>query len=207
MAHNKLYSLLIILSITVNSCVEKDNSPLPIIGNREVVDGDTIYHTIPPFEFMSQDSTLITNASLSEGLYISDFFFMSCPSICPKVKKQMLRIYDKYEGNPKLKFVSHTLDPKRDTPPRLKLYAENLGVDTNQWMFLTGDQDDIMDMADEYFVAAMEDASAPGGFDHSRKILLVDTKGHIRAFADGTDPESVDDFFGDIEKLFSEYEI
>ena len=106
-----------------------------------------------------------------------------------------------------LKFVSHTLDPKRDTPPRLKQYAENLGVDTNQWMFLTGSQDDIMDMADEYFVAAMEDASAPGGFDHSGKILLVDTKGHIRAFADGTDPESIDDFFNDIERLFSEYGI
>ena len=102
----------------------------------------------------------------------------------------MLRIYDKYEQQDLIKLVSHTIDPKRDTPDRLKQYAENLNVNTNKWLFLTGDQDEILDIADDYFVAAMENEDAPGGFDHSGKILLVDTKGHIRAFADGTDPKS-----------------
>lgn len=130
---------------------------------------------------------------------------MSCPSICPKVKKQMLRIYDRYENQDIVKLVSHTIDPKRDTPDRLKQYANNLNVDSNKWLFLTGDQDEILDIADAYFVTAMEDDNAPGGFDHSGKILLVDTKGHIRAFADGTDPKSVDDFFDDIDRLLYEY--
>lgn len=196
---------LLILTISFSACKQEGNTPLPILGFSEVVDGDTIYHKIPEFDFITQDSAAINNETLSESLYIADFFFMSCPSICPKVKQQMLRIYKRYEKEEIIKLVSHTLDPKRDTPERLKMYANNLGVETDKWMFLTGDKDDIYDIAADYFVSAYEDEEAPGGLDHSGKILLVDTKGHIRAFAEGTDPEDVTDFFSDIDKLLAEY--
>ncbi len=195
-----------IISILAISACQQSNTTLPIYGRTQVIDGDTIQHRIPPFVFVNQDGDSINNASFSSHLYVSDFFFISCPSICPKVKKQMLRIYDKFEGNPKLKLVSHTIDPKRDTEENLKLYAKNLGVNTEQWMFLTGDKEELLDMADDYFIVAYEDDEAPGGFDHSGKILLVDTEGHIRAFAEGTDPEDVDDFLTDIETLLEEYD-
>jgi len=196
---------LLILIVSFSACKEDKTTPLPILGFTDIVDGDTIYHKIPEFDFITQDSVPVSNESLSESLYIADFFFMSCPSICPKVKQQMLRIYKRYENDDIIKLVSHTLDPKRDTPERLKMYASNLGVKTDKWMFLTGNKNEIYDIAGDYFVSAYEDEDAPGGLDHSGKILLVDTKGHIRAFAEGTDPDDVTEFFSDIDKLLAEY--
>jgi len=189
------------------SCNNDGNKKLPIIGfQEEMPNGDINYHKIPPFKFVNQSGDTITNSDFEEKIYVADFFFTSCPSICPKVMKQMMRISDDQANNPKLKLVSHTIDPKRDTPQALLTYANNLDIDLNRWHFLTGDKDDLLDIAEEYYVAAYEDAEAPGGFDHSGKILLVDTKGHIRAFCDGTDPEDVDDFMKDIDVLMKEYD-
>ena len=198
---------LFLLTFLLQSCKNSgDNQPLPKIGNVQVVDGDTIYHTIRPFKLLSQDSTSIENSFFSESIYVSDFFFMHCPTICPRVKKQMLRLYDRYEDNPRVKLVSHTLDPKRDTPSKLKQYAENLEVDHSKWLFLTGDKEHIYDIKDDYFIAAMEDSSAPGGITHSGQIILVDKEGHVRSFAEGTDPKKVDKMFDDIDKLLKEYD-
>lgn len=203
----KTTGIIVAIIFLIIACDSKTNEQaLPIIGRVEIVDGDTIHHTIPDFEFVNQDSQLVQNEDLREYIYISDFFFTSCPSICPIVKKQMLRIYDKYESNSMIKLVSHTIDPKRDTAEKLKRYASDLGVDTEKWIFLTGDKEALLDIADEYFVAAYEDPEAPGGFDHSGKIILVDTKRHVRSFAEGTDPEDVDRFLKDIDKLLKEYD-
>ena len=203
----RIIGIIAVIGFFVVACESKSSDkPLPIIGRLEIVDGDTIHHTIPDFEFINQDSQLVTNQELTEYIYISDFFFTSCPSICPIVKKQMLRIYDKYKSNSMVKLVSHTIDPKRDTADKLKRYAADLGVDTDKWVFLTGDKESLLDIADEYFVAAYEDPDAPGGFDHSGKIILVDTKRHVRSFAEGTDPEDVDRFLKDIDKLLREYD-
>ncbi len=202
--NNYLFATLILLTAFI-SC-STNNEKLPIIGRFEIVNGDTLLHEIPDFTFMNQDSQKVSNQSLEPYLYVADFFFMSCPSICPKVKKQMLRIYDKYEDNEKIKLVSHTIDPVRDTPERLKLYARNLEVKNEKWIFLTGDKDSILEIAEDYFVAAYEDEDAPGGFDHSGKIILVDTERHVRAFAEGTDPDDVTKFLRDIDRLLKEYE-
>jgi len=200
-------NLIPFLLLILFSCTQENNEPLPILGEREVVNGDTIYHQIPEYSYINQDSIIVTHDSLKDFIYLSDFFFTSCPSICPVVKKQMLRLYDKYKDNDKIRLVSHTIDPKRDTPEKLKKYARDLKVDDRKWMFLTGDKEELLDMADEYFVTAYEDPDAPGGFDHSGLILLVDTNRHIRAFAQGTDPEDVTELFGDIEKLLDEYKV
>jgi len=203
----KIINCLVVAILFLGSCKNDPNIKLPILGHQDIVGTDTILHKIPPFVFIDQNENKVDNNTLKNNIYVSDFFFMSCPSICPKVKKQMLRIYDKYEDNDFIKIVSHTIDPKRDTPERLKMYAENLSVNHDKWIFLSGNKDSLLDMAEEYFVAAYEDADAPGGFDHSGKILLVDTNGHIRAFCDGTDPGDVDDFLVDIDFLLKEYEI
>ena len=203
--NSKIYISILMLALIASCQTPGVDEKLPIIGRYEVVGGDTIQHEIPNFEFINQDSAIVTNSDLDDFIYVSDFFFISCPSICPKVKKQMLRIYDKYKDNPRLKLVSHSIDPKRDTPEKLKQYASNLEVDTDKWIFLTGDKDAIFDIADEYFVPAFEDPDAPGGFDHSGKIMLVDTERHIRSFGEGTDPEDIDRFLKDIDKLLAEY--
>ena len=180
------------------------NAPLPIIGERDVVDGDTIYHTVPDFAFVDQDSQLITNATFAGKAYAVDFFFTSCPTICPKVTKQMLRIYDAFKDEDRLLLLAHTIDPKRDTVGRLKMYATNLGVESSKWHFVTGEKDDLYGIADDYFSIAIENPDAPGGFDHSGRIILVDPQRHVRSFCDGTDPESVDKFMKDIEVLLRE---
>ncbi len=188
------------------SCQTGGEEPLPILGQREVVDGDTVYHRIPDFEFIDQDSQIVTNATFDGKLYVADFFFISCPTICPKVKQQMLRIYERFQDEPRLRLLSHTIDVKHDTVPRLKQYAENLGVRGDRWHFVTGDKRAIYDIADDYFSIAIEDPDAPGGFDHSGRLILVDDQRHVRAFCNGTEAEEVDRFMQDIELLLQEYD-
>lgn len=202
----KLISSLFVLAFIFTSCKQAENAPLPYIGQHSYNGGDTILYTIPPFNFVNQDSVSVTNADLSDYIYISDFFFTSCPTICPKVKKQMLRLYKKYKKDDLIRLVSHTLDPKRDNTEVLKKFAGALGADTKKWMFLTGDKDELREMALKYFVAVVEDDEAPGGLDHSGKIVVVDKSGHVRAFAEGTDPDDVTDLMNEIDILIGEYQ-
>lgn len=178
---------------------------LPILGNREAgPNGDTIYHTIPDFSFVNQDSQVVNNATFAGKAYVADFFFIACPTICPKTAKQMLRIHDEFKDNPNLLLLAHSVAPKYDTVAALHRYATNLGVTSEKWHFVTGQQEAIYGIADDYFSVAMEDPDAPGGFDHSGRLILVDKNRHIRSFCDGTDPEDVDRFMKDIEKLLNE---
>ena len=202
--HSILFAFIL---VSLASCVQDsttENDALPILGNKEVVNGDTVYHKVPDFSFVNQDSQVINNATFEDKAYLVDFFFTTCPSICPKVKQQMLRVYDKFEGASRLALMSHTIDTKHDTIPVLKKYADDLGIPSGKWHFVTGDKDKIFDIADEYFIAAMENPDAPGGFDHSGRIILVDKDRHIRAFGEGTDPESVDKFMVQIQQLLDE---
>ena len=180
------------------------NAKLPILGNRDVVDGDTIYHRVPDFSFIDQDGNTVTNATFKDKIYVVDFFFIHCPSICPTVTRQMLRIYEKFENVDQVKLLAHTLDVKRDTVGALKKYAEKIHVKSEKWHFVTGEEDLIYDMADDYFIAANKDPDAPGGFDHSGRLILVDKNRRVRAFCEGTDEEDVTRFFGDIQKLLDE---
>ena len=181
----------LIISLVIVSVIACKTEPLPILGNPG--------HKIPDFEFMDQDSVIISNATFEDKIYVADFFFISCPSICPKVKRQMLRIYDRYEDETDLVLLSHTIDPKRDTIPALKAYASNLEAETERWHFVSGEKKQIFDIADDYFIIAYEDPDAPGGFDHSGKLLLIDKDRQIRAFCEGTEEESVTKFFKDID--------
>jgi protein SCO1/2 len=197
------FYILSVFTLLLVSC--KNNEPLPYLGQTVEENGKQIHHKVGQFSHYNQDSVLMDNAALSEYIYVADFFFTSCPSICPKVAKQMLRIYESVKDEPMVKLVSFTIDPKRDDVKKLRLYADNLGIDHNKWFFLTGDKDATLELANTYFVAAFEDADAPGGFDHSGKILLVDKDGHIRSFSEGTDPENTPKIMEDIKKLVASY--
>ena len=198
------FRVLALAIIVLMACNTQNDEPLPILGNKDIVDGDTIYHTVRDFEFIDQDSQLITPATFADKIYIADFFFISCPTICPKVKKQMLRIQQRFGDNPELMMISHTVDTKRDTVARLKAYSEKIGINTAQWKLVTGIKDSIYSIADDYFSVAVENPEAPGGFDHSGRLILVDKKKMVRSFCDGTDPKAVDKFMEDIDKLLAE---
>jgi protein SCO1 len=185
------------------SC-KSEEKRLPYLGNADVVNGDTVYHHVPDIQLIDQDSNLIRISGQPQKVFIGDFFFTSCPSICPKVAKQMLRIYDRYKDDDRVLLLSHTIDTRHDSVSVLNRYAKNLGVDTDRWKFVTGQKDSIFFLADQYFVSALEDPSAPGGFDHSGRIILLDKNRRVRGFAEGTDPESVTSFFDVIDKLLNE---
>lgn len=184
-----------------SACQPEKPQHLPILGNKEVVDGDTVYHTIPDFAFINQDSQVVTNETFADKVYVVDFFFIHCPTICPITAREMKRIHDHFIDDDRVLLVSHTVDPKRDTVAALRRYARNLGVKPGKWHFLTGDKDAIYDIADDYFSVALEDPDAPGGFDHSGRFVLVDANRHIRSFCNGTDSTDVKRFIGDIERL------
>lgn len=183
---------------------KREPGPLPILGNREVVNGDTIYHEVRDFSFIDQDSLPVTQETFAGRAYVVDFFFISCPTICPMVTKQMLRVYERFKDEDRLLLLAHTIDTKHDSVPRLKKYAENLGVPSEKWKFVTGVKDSIYGIANDYFSIAVENTDAPGGFDHSGRLILVDKNRRVRSFCDGTDPESVDRFMEDIETLLKE---
>ena len=178
---------------------------LPILGPPEIgPNGDSIPHFIPYFSFIDQDSQAVNNATFTGKAYVSDFFFIACPTICPKTAKQMLRIHDHFKNEPRLELLGHTLAPKYDTVAALNRYAKNLGVSAEKWHFVTGDQATIYKMAPEYMNVALEDTDAPGGINHSGYLILVDKNRHIRSFCNGTDTADVDRFIIDIEKLLDE---
>jgi len=195
------------------SCGEKSAQKLPIMGRKEFkeVNGkiDTLYHTIPSFEFVDQDSATITEASVKGKIYVADFFFGTCPTICPIMKQQMLRVYGEFKDNPSFAILSHTIDPDHDTVAYLKDFSERLGVmNNNTWHFLTGDKDAIYEIGSSsgYLVPVGEDEDAPGGYIHSGAFILVDQERRIRGLYDGTDPKQVTELINDIPKLLAEYE-
>ena len=202
----KLLFTLLSISILIACTQEKGSQELPIFGNVVYEENDTIYHTIADFQLIDQDSSVVTNDSYNGKIYVADFFFTSCPTICPKMKAQMLRVYEKFESNEQVGILSHTIDPTYDTVALLKDYADRLGVKSDKWKFVTGDQDYIYDLAeDSYMSIADEDENAPGGYIHSGAFLLVDKERRIRGVYDGTVPEQVDVLMNDMEKLLKEY--
>lgn len=191
------------------------NDKLPILGQREavtkVVDGksvtDSTYQTIPDFAFVSQYGDTVTAQTLDNKIYVADFFFTSCPTICPKMKVQLKRVYEKYKGNSGVMLLSHSIDPAHDSVPVLKEFADNLGITGQQWLFVTGDRDKIYDIGqNSYMVTAQADSTAPGGVVHSGAFILVDKAKHIRGIYDGTTEAGVDKLMADIDRLLAEYQ-
>lgn len=199
----KRLSFCVIVILAVYSC-SKHAEKLPILGEREFVNGDTIYHTIRPFSFINQDSQVVTNANFKDKIYVVDFFFTHCPTICPKVTKQMLRIYDKYKDDGRVMQLAFSIDTRNDTVGRLKEYEKGLGVSSKKWHFVTGQLDSIYSIAADYYSIAKQDPDSPGGFNHSGRLILVDKKQRVRSFCDGTDANDVDRFMTDIDVLLDE---
>ncbi len=191
------FSISVFLAI---SCQSADS--LPILGPYEKVDGEKVFHPVRSFQLLNQDSLTVTEETFLGKIRIVDFFFISCPTICPKVQAQMLKIQERFSTEKDVVLISHTIDPKRDGVSALASYAKNIGVEqTDKWQFLTGDRALLYQLADDHFNIVVEDSSAPGGFDHTGRIVLIDKKGFIRSFGNGTNPASIDTLIQDIDQL------
>lgn len=203
---------LLAAAILSQSCQNKSDRKLPYLGQKTPVERtengkavvDTLYQTIPAFNFINQDSVAISNKDFDHLIYVADFFFTSCLSICPVMHQNMQEVYTHFKGNTGVKFLSHTIDPKHDTPSVLKKYAQKLGVNDNQWQFVWGSQDAIYGIAKDYLVSAYDDDSDPQGRVHQGWFVLIDADKHIRGAYDGTKKEQVDQMVKDMDLLLND---
>lgn len=210
------FNLILLFAVVIGSwsCKEKvAKYELPVLGRTQIVEKiengkvsyDTVQHQIANFAFTNQEGELVTNETLNGKVYVADFFFTSCPTICPVMKKEMLRVYEQFKDNPNVAIVSHTIDPEHDTVALLKDYADRLNVSSDTWHFLTGDKEEIYTLGESsYMVTAGEDDTAPGGYIHSGAFLLIDKKRRVRGVYDGTVAEQVDLMMEDIRRLLNE---
>lgn len=204
----RLFIILIIFYISFG-CSQKVEK-LPYLGNhiKEIENGQSVvkeYFTIPYFELINQDSIVITNNTFKDKIYVADFIFLSCPTICPIMNKELKRVYEVFKDNEDISFISHTIDPDNDSISVLKMYSEHLGVNSNKWHFLYGEKQIIYDLAESgYFSKAYKDSEAPGGYVHSGGFILVDKNRHIRGVYDGTSKQDVDRLIKEIVILLGE---
>ena len=190
---------------------------LQVAGEKDSNGND---HKISDFSFINQDGVVINNDSMLGNIYIADFFFTTCPTICPTMTKNMAYVQEKLSVFPNIKFLSHTVNPETDTPERFLEYIDemkqnNIDVDLSNWDFLTGEKDDIYEVAKSYFVNVSPDSLAPGGFLHSEYFILIDKEGRVRSgidkngnvlgVYDGTKEVQMKDLVNDVKVLMAEY--
>lgn len=170
---------------------------LPVLGPEG--------HTVPAFAFTGIDSVEISHRTVEGQVKIVDYFFTHCPTICPIMSSQLARTQAWLKGNDldrDITLLSHSVDPERDTPERLKEYATRLGADTASWKFLTGNKEDLYDQARfGYYLTALQSDTAAGGFFHSDTFVLVDRENRIRGLYDGTSTAEVDAMMKDAAQL------
>jgi protein SCO1/2 len=179
---------------------------LPYFGPKALdANSDTLYHKIPNFQFTNHLGNEVSSADYSGKIYVADFFFVSCPTICPQMATHMFELQKHFYDRSDFQLLSHTVNPEHDTVEVLAAYADKVhGIDSI-WNFVTGPKEDIYKVAFEgYFANAMEDEVAPGGFLHSSSLFLIDREGHIRGIFDGTSTKEVNSLMDAIEILYRE---
>jgi protein SCO1/2 len=195
----------------MSSCTEtaKENTEtkqvLPIIGGKEFNGKDTVYHTIADFSFVNQYGETITQNAVKDKIYVANFFFATCQSICPRMNSQMSRLQQAFRDDPEVLFLSHTINPLNDTVEVLAQYAAKYGAIKGKWHLLTGDKKKIYDLAKQsYLVNAIEDDGTEEGFIHSEYLLLIDKQRRMRTLYDGTDSVQVNKLIEDVKLLKTE---
>lgn len=196
-----VFSIVLILT----SC--KENS-LKHYGHHDIDPDtmDTIFHQIPEFSFVNQNNKIISEKYLDNKITIVDFFFTTCPSICPIMTKNMQSIQENIGKQKGIQFLSYTVNPEVDTVEKFQNYILKNKIDDHNWNFLTGNKQDIYELGVYSFLLnAQEDVLAPGGFLHSEFFVLIDKKRNHRGFYDGTSEEDVEKLTKDLKTLQNEY--
>ncbi len=163
-------------------------------------------HTVAPFSFVDQDSSVVTNKTFDNHFYVANFFFTTCPSICPKMTAKMAEVQDYFETNDQVKFLSHTVTPWIDTVGQLKAYAQAEGVISGKWHLVTGKQADIYKQARVAYLIEGEIGLQKGEDDflHDEKFVLIDKERRIRGYYSGITDKDIQRLVEDIETLIKE---
>ncbi len=195
--------LILLISFSCKNATNKQ--VLPIFGEKKLSNTDTIYHTIADFSFKNQFNETVSNQTVKSKIYVADFFFATCQSICPQMSTNLIEVQKAFLNDDSLLILSHSVNPLHDTVEVLNGYGIRYGAKKNKWHFLTGNKKQIYDLAKtSYLVNALEEDGSAEGFLHSELFLLIDTKGRIRGFYDGTDKVQVNKLITDIKLLKTE---
>ncbi len=195
----KTNSWLTLFGLLLFACKDTPQRRLPFLGNYDVVyqtkNGktitDTVYQKIPNFSFFNEDSVLVSNKTFANKVWITEFFFASCPSICPIMNTQLKNVEKALKRyNSQIQYLSFTIDPTNDTPSKLKLHKKSLGIKQNNWAFLTGNEAFTHKLGIEHFlIFAGKENEAQGGYAHSGAFTLVDKKGYVRGVYEVVQPD------------------
>lgn len=208
-----LFILSVIIIYSIYTLLNpKERLPVfqPDMVNAELVDSTVQYvrkyHTVKDFKLINQNGDTITEDFYEDKIYVADFFFTTCLTICPVMTDHMLKIQEKIKDDPEVLLLSHTVFPKTDSVPVLKEYAIEKGVIDEKWNLVTGDKKQIYDLARKSYLASKSNGEG-GPYDmiHTENFVLVDKEKRIRGFYDGTDAEAIEDLLHDIKVLKAEY--
>lgn len=210
-----IYAIPKIVDRMQKNSVVKGGSLDKVGVSEEVDDKLVVIGVAPKFELTNQNNKKINNDFYKGKVYVLEFFFSTCPSICPKMNANMLLLEKAFFGNPNFGIASITIDPAHDTPAVLKEHAKLLGVTSSNWNFLTGDKEVIYQLSNKGFnIYSGENSKAQGGFEHSGLFALIDKNGNIRCrkddygnpilYYDGLEKSGIREIQQDIQALLRE---
>ncbi len=203
---------LVILALFYNALTPEERLPIyqPAMVNYELVDSSLQhvkkYHKIAPFSLTNQNGATITQKAYENKIYVADFFFTTCPTICPKMTANMGLLQEALKENDQVGLLSFSVTPQIDSVAQLKKYALEKGVIDSKWNLLTGDKKQIYELARKSYLAVKNDGDGgPHDMIHTENFVLVDPEKRIRGFYDGTDTVAMETLLSDIELLQQEY--
>ncbi len=200
-------TLILISCNTKKETTEVPKLLLPVIGEKKYagMGTDTIYHTVGDFKLIDQNKDTVSQKTTENKIYVADFFFATCQSICPQMSHELIRVQENFKNDNEFLILSHTVNPSHDSSEVLNAYAGKYGAIKNKWHFLTGNKKVIYDLAlNDYLVNALEEDGSPEGFLHSELFLLIDKQKRIRGMYDGTDSIAVNKLISDVKLLKTE---
>ncbi|MBC7829941.1 MAG: SCO family protein [Chitinophagaceae bacterium] len=164
---------------------------------------DSVYQTIADFKLTDQNGSAVTSRLLKDKMYVANFFFTRCGSICPIMTKNISRLQDEFKSETGILFLSHTVDPEHDSVPVMFQYAQKHHIDSKKWHLLTGSRKELYELSKSSYCLGVE-TDSPDNFQHSEKLVLIDNHRIIRGYYDGTSPAEVDKLLQDIKILLLE---
>lgn len=202
----------IIISIFYTLLTPKRVLPIyqPADVNTELVDSTMQhikkYHKIADFKLINQNGEIVTQENYKDKIYVADFFFTTCATICPIMTKNMAAIQEEIKHDNDIMLLSHSVTPEIDTVAQLKRYAKKKGVIDRKWNLVTGDKAQIYTLARKSYLAVKSDGLGDYGMVHTENFMLIDKERRIRGFYDGTKDEDIEKLLEDISILKSSYE-
>ncbi len=210
--HNPLITGILLIAIPITAFIivtklQQKYEQLPVYNDAlpGLSSSDAGQHFIQPFRLTNQDGENFSSETLTNRIYVADFFFTSCLSVCPQMTSNLKLLQEAFAKDGNVEIVSFTVDPQRDSVAKLKQYEQRFKLDGNNWNLLTGNKKDIYQLARKSFYASASDGDGgENDFIHSDKLILVDKKSRIRGYYTGTKRKDVELLINDIKKLENE---